>query len=264
MLFVTIPHSGEKIPPQATWLQSLPEEILMCDVDRYVDFLYEPTLHKLKIPFAKTEWHRYAADMNRVPEDIDCTSVIGNKNPAGSFNRGFHWVITTYKHQLLPQPMPQETHDELVKLVYEPFHASVKALYSDMHAKGFKNTFHIDAHSMPSVGTSEHRDPGERRADIVVSDCKGTSCSPAFKDLVIAAYATAGFKVAYNWPYFGGRVTEAYGSPARGQHVIQVEMNRDLYMDEVTKKIKADEAKKVQEKIMKAVSYIQSHLDALI
>ncbi len=37
-LLVTIPHSGEKIPPQTPWLKTLPEEILMCDVDRYVDF----------------------------------------------------------------------------------------------------------------------------------------------------------------------------------------------------------------------------------
>jgi cob(I)alamin adenosyltransferase len=30
-LLVTIPHSGEKVPPQASWLASLPEPILMCD-----------------------------------------------------------------------------------------------------------------------------------------------------------------------------------------------------------------------------------------
>src|SRR5688572_4579226 len=99
-LFVTIPHSGEKIPPQTPWLQSLPEEILMCDVDRYVDFLYEPALANLKIPAAKTEWHRYAADMNRLPEDVDSASVTGHKNPIGSFGRGFHWSITTLKQPL--------------------------------------------------------------------------------------------------------------------------------------------------------------------
>ena len=262
-LLVTIPHSGEKVPPQTPWLNSLPEEVLMCDVDRYVDFLYEPALQKLSIPFVKTEWHRYAADMNRVPEDIDCTSVIGNKNPEGSFNRGFHWVITTYKHQLMKEPMTQQAHDELVKLVYEPFHSNIKELYKKLHDKGYKKTFHIDAHSMPSVGTSEHRDPGERRADIVVSDSKGKSCDPRFKDLVIAAYVTAGFKVGYNWPYFGGRVTEQYGDPSRNQHTLQVEMNRELYMDEKSKKLKPEEAKKVQEKVLFALSYIRNNLQHL-
>lgn len=260
-ILVTIPHSGEKVPPQTPWLNELPEEVLMCDVDRYVDFLYEPALRKLNLPFVKTEWHRYAADLNRVPDDVDSTSVIGNINPPGSFNRGFHWVITTYKHQLMTAPMTQEKHDELVKLVYEPFHANIRKVYSQLHEAGYKRTFHIDAHSMPSLGTSEHRDPGERRADIVVSDSKGKSCDPRFKDLVIAAYVTAGFKVGYNWPYFGGRLTEQYGDPSRDQHTLQVEMNRELYMDEKTKKLKPEEAKKIQEKVFFALDYIKKNLN---
>jgi N-formylglutamate amidohydrolase len=263
-LIVTIPHSGEKVPPQTPWLNSLPEEVLMCDVDRYVDFLYEPTLKKLEIPFVKTEWHRYAADLNRIPDDVDASSVEGNTTAAGTHNRGFHWVITTYKHQVMPGPMSKKSHDELVTLIYEPFHASIRKLLSSLHADGFKKTFHIDAHSMPSVGTSEHRDPGERRADIVVSDSKGKSCDPKFRDLVIAAYVTAGFKVGYNWPYFGGRVTEQYGDPSRDQHTLQVEMNRSLYMDEQTKKLKPSEAKDVQEKVQKALEYIYANLPSLM
>lgn len=259
-LFVTIPHSGEKIPPQTPWLNSLPEEILMCDVDRYVDFLYEPSLNKLKIPFVKTQWHRYAADLNRIPEDVDASSVMGNKNPIGMHSRGFHWVMTTYKQPLMKEPMTLAAHEELVKLIYEPFHSDIRQVYQDLHARGFKKTYHIDAHSMPSVGTSEHRDPGQLRADIVVSDSKGKSCDPRFKDLVIAAYATAGFKVGYNWPYFGGRVTEQYGNPAREQHTLQVEMNRSLYMDEKTKKLKPEEAKEAQDKVFFALSYIRNNL----
>ena len=259
-LIVTIPHSGEKVPPQTPWLKTLPEEVLMCDVDRYVDFLYEPSLQRLHIPYVKTEWHRYAADLNRIPEDVDASSVLGNTTPAGTHGRGFHWVITTYKHQLMQEPMSLQAHNELVELIYNPFHDGIRKLYSALHEKGHKKTFHIDAHSMPSVGTSEHRDPGEQRADIVVSDSKGKSCDPRFKDLVIAAYVTAGFKVGYNWPYFGGRVTEQYGVPARDQHTLQVEMNRALYMDEKTKKLKPDEAKKVQEKVLFAMSYIRNNL----
>ena len=262
-LLVTIPHSGEKVPPQATWLRGLPEEILMCDVDRYVDYLYEPTLAKLRLPYAKTEWHRYAGDLNRIPEDVDAGSVEGNLNPVGVNRRGFLWAITTYNYQLMKQPVSAKTHQELVELIYEPFHASVRKLYQDYEAAGRAKVFHIDAHSMPSVGTKEHRDPGERRADIVVSDCHGKSCDPKFRDLVIAAYAIAGFKVGYNWPYFGGRVSEQYGQPAKNHHAIQVEMNRSLYMDEVTNKLNVVEAEKVRAKVDVALSYISQSLPAL-
>lgn len=249
---VTIPHSGEKVPDQTPWLKTLPEEILMCDVDRYVDVLYEPALQKLGIPFVKTEWHRYAGDLNRLPEDVDAGSVLNHATARGPFLRGFHWVITTHEDVLMPKPMTLETHDELVNLIYKPFHQEVQNLSKKLAAGPL---YHLDVHSMPSVGTAQHRDPGELRADIVISDQFGKSCSSDFRDLVILSFVTAGFKVGYNWPYYGGRLTEQYGRPNLGHHTIQVELNRALYMDEKTKKLK-DSHKDTQNKIQVALSSI--------
>lgn len=260
---VSIPHSGEKVPEFATWLHGLPEETLMCDVDRYVDRLYEPSLKELAIPFTKTEWHRYAGDLNRFPDDVDALSVQGHANAAGKFNRGFLWQITTTELPLMKAPIAAELHQKLVQLIYEPFHASVRDLYAKHRANGHETIYHLDAHSMPSVGTRQHRDPGEHRAEIVVSDNLGKSCGKPYRDLVIAAYCVAGFKVGYNWPYFGGRVTEHYGLPEKGQQAIQVEMNRALYMNETTKKLNEGDAAKVQEKVKKALAYIRANLSSL-
>jgi len=260
-LIVTIPHSGEKIPDACFWLQNLSENVLMCDVDRYIDVIYESSLQVLNIPHHKTIWHRYAVDLNRVPTDIDCDSVVGNENPSGKFSRGYHWVVTTLNQKLMQSPIDQKLHQELTALIYDPFHSGVRDLFNEGFKKS-KNVFHIDAHSMPSKGTSQHKDPGELRADVVVSDCLGSSCHPHFRDLVIAAYVTAGFKVAYNWPYVGGRVTEQYGHPAKGQHTIQVELNRMLYMNETTKKVSPTHIE-VQSKIEKALVYIKSELPNL-
>jgi N-formylglutamate deformylase len=258
-LFVSIPHSGEKIPEQAVWLKGLPEEILMSDVDRFVDALYKPALQQLEIPYQLTEWHRYAVDLNRIPSDIDEASVAGASKKAGTHNDGYHWVMTKNEVALMKEPMSSNVHQELTHLIYEPFHAGVRNHYDSFKASGIKNIFHMDVHSMPSLGTRQHRDPGEKRADIVVSDCLGKSCHAHFRDLVIAAYATVGFKVGYNWPYMGGRVTEQYGQPLVGQHAIQVELNRGLYMDERTKQL-LPQHQEVQHKILKALSYIKSEL----
>ena len=247
---------------EAAWLQNLPEEILMCDVDRYVDRLYTSALAQLGIPVIKTEWHRYVVDLNRIPQDIDAASVEGSKNPEGLHSRGYHWCVTTYNQPLMKAPMSQVLHQKFTDLIYTPFHLQIQNQYQQL-LKVNSEVYHIDAHSMPSVGTKMHRDPGQRRADIVVSDCSGNSCKSTFKDLVIAAYCTAGFKVAYNWPYLGGRVTEQYGQPAMGHHALQVELVRDLYMDEKSKQYKADEALKVQEKILFALRYIQMNLASL-
>ena len=237
----------------------------MCDVDRYVDRLYLPAIEQLELRSVKTEWHRYAADLNRVPTDVDEASVIGSANPKGKFRRGFHWQITTTKEVLMPAPISQVLHQELVHLIYEPFHESVRNQYQFYHQQGFKKIYHVDLHSMPSVGTSEHNDPGEKRADIVISDCQGKSADPQFVDLVISAYVRAGFKVGFNWPYFGGRVSEQYGSPDRGQHAVQAELNRGLYMNEVNKKLLPDpeNLKSVQQKLSKALQYIKNNIPAL-
>ncbi len=232
----------------------------MQDVDRYVDRLYEPCINQLGVSLIKTQWHRYAADLNRIPEDVDASSVNGSVNPSGLFPRGFHWVMTTKRETLMPTPMALETHQSLVKLIYDPFHTSLRNIYANFKSQGAKSVFHLDVHSMPSVGTSEHRDPGQGRAEIVVSDCKGKSARPEFVDLVIAAYAKAGFRVAYNWPYFGGRVSEQYGNPLQGCHAVQVELNRSLYMDESSKKIIPADAEKVAQKLQKAVAYILNNL----
>jgi len=260
-LIVTMPHSGEKIPDQCVWLKNLDEVTLMCDVDRFIDVIYEPTLYRLKIPFHKTEWHRYAVDLNRIPTDVDVDSVQGAINSSGQFSRGYHWVMTTHNQKIMQSPISQQMHQQLTQLIYEPFHEGVRALYSKGFSQ-FKHVFHIDAHSMPSKGTSQHKDPGELRADIVISDSLGKSCAPEFRDLVIAAYVTAGFKVGYNWPYVGGRVTEQYGHPAKGQHTIQVELNRMLYMNETTKLI-LPQHRDIQVKIDKALSYIKTELPKL-
>ena len=74
-LFVTLPHSGLKIPPEASWLKGSPFEVLMCDPDAFVDELYHPALVRYYIPFFIFDWHRYSVDANRFPFDISSQTV---------------------------------------------------------------------------------------------------------------------------------------------------------------------------------------------
>jgi N-formylglutamate deformylase len=258
---ITIPHSGESVPPEAAWLKGLPEEILMCDVDRYVDQLYLPIINELKIPHVVTQWHRYLADLNRLPGDVDRDSVEGHANPSGSFRSGLLWVKTTTGVVLMPKPISKDLYQKLVQTYFEPFHRQVRELYQKFHSGGASAIFHLDAHSMPSKGTSAHRDPGETRAEIVVSDCDGKSCSQKFKDLVLQSYEAAGFKTGYNWPYVGGRVTETYGDPKKGHHAIQVELRRDLYMNETTKQLIPEKANPLRARLGQAIGAIRTGIE---
>jgi N-formylglutamate deformylase len=235
-LFLTVPHSGEWIPPEAPWLLSQPQSVLLTDIDRFVDVLYRPAVDVLKIPMLSTKVHRYVVDLNRVPEDIDVDSVEGASHPSGKFKRGFHWSASTREVRLMPKPISQSLHEEICKKYFVPFHqeivacaARLKTIYPDAPI------YHLDCHSMPSQGTAAHRDVGQKRADVVVSDLHGTSAKTEFKDLVIDALKSMGLTVAYNFPYFGGRITEVYGKPMENHHTLQIELNRGLYMNEVTR-----------------------------
>lgn len=231
-LLVTIPHSGETIPPEAKWLKEIPEALLLCDLDRFVDQLYSDHLERLKIPWVKSKWHRYAGDLNRLATDVDLDTVEGANHAHGKFSRGFIWKITTRGDLLLKEPLSHEIYNELVQKYYKQFHLEVEGLYLKLSELGCEEIFHLDAHSMPSVGTTEHRDPGQKRADVVISDCDGSSCSKDFSNLVRTSFESQGFSISYNWPYKGGRITEQYGRPQIGRHAIQVELNRALYMNE--------------------------------
>ena len=50
--------------------------------------------------------------------------------------------------------------------------------------------------------------------------------------MVERSFRRDGLTVARNAPYAGGYTTRRYGRPRRGVHVLQIEINRALYMDE--------------------------------
>ena len=84
---------------------------------------------------------------------------------------------------------------------------------------------------MPSSPTA---DRGSGRPDFVLGDRFGTSCSGELTRLAASKLTELGYAVALNKPYAGGYITEHYGRPHKAQHVLQIEINRALYMNETS------------------------------
>ena len=59
------------------------------------------------------------------------------------------------------------------------------------------------------------------------------AAAPEVMERIEAAFAAEGLRVARNAPFAGAYIAQAYGHPSHGQHVVQVEIDRALYMDEV-------------------------------
>ena len=229
-----------------------------------MNLLYEPICQSLNIPFICAPYHRYVLDLNRFPEDTDKSTLVSASLPSGSFPKGLYWAVTTKGEPLITEPLSEERHKKLLKEIYFPFHESLEKQYESFFSRGFQKVFHIDAHSMPSRGTSLHRDSGQKRPEVVVSDCKGQSCQRAYRDLVVESYRQQGFDTQCNWPYIGGRITERYGQPHRNRHCIQVELNRALYMNEESKAMLPSEPfLPLQKRLSSAIEAIYKGLQLL-
>ena len=263
-LFVSFPHSGLKIPKEAYWLKELPFETLMCDPDLYVDELYENTLKKYQIPAFWFEWHRYAIDANRFvwdvsPQTVEKAEKSIQSNPSKKSPSDIHWQQTTLGTPLIKKAISQKRHQLLIKKYFDPFHKKIKSHIETLKKQGKKPIYLLDLHSMPSKASPFHKDQGQSRTEVVIGDNEGKSCSVFFRDLVLTAYQKAGFKTALNDPYSGGAITKTYGQAHEKQEAVQIELNRKLYMDEVTKE-KNKSFSKVEKQLEQALSYILKKL----
>ena len=113
---------------------------------------------------------------------------------------------------------------------YWPYHTALKDLIERTRQRyGF--CLLVDCHSMPSNPLNES---AAIRPDFVLGDRFSTSCNPEFTRFVARQLRAMGYRVSLNKPYAGGYITEHYGRPSAGLHALQIEVNRSLYMDEVS------------------------------
>jgi N-formylglutamate amidohydrolase len=158
--------------------------------------------------------------------------VPSHPAPGNLDGRGFLWEVTTTGTRALTRPLTFEEWEQR-RQAHAAYHLAIADALGRARAR-FGFALLVDGHSMPSVGRRGHTDSGRERADIVPGDKLGTSCSPALSRLVGEHFQGAGLRVAFNDPYKGGFITTHHGRPQDGIHAIQIEMRRDLYMNEAT------------------------------
>lgn len=223
---VSVPHAGISIEGFAEALT--PGLDVRCDADLFVDELYQPAAAKA---FVRARLSRFVCDLNRHPDDVSARAVPTHPAPQNIDGRGFLWEVTTTGARALARPL-SSAEWEARRDIHAAYHGALADALNRARAR-FGFAILIDGHSMPSVGRSGHKDPGQKRADIVPGDRLGVSCAPALSRLVGEHFRAHGLAVAFNDPYRGGFITTHHGRPTERVHAIQIEMRRDLYMDEV-------------------------------
>ena len=125
--------------------------------------------------------------------------------------------------------------DEVIKrlkVFYFPYHRFLEDLiFLSKKRLGYAIIF--DCHSMPSNLSVDFKNSKKNNAsDIILGDVNGTSCSSFLTKKVKTIFERHDFLVTTNYPFSGGFITKNYGKPENSVHVIQIEVNKKLYMDE--------------------------------
>ena len=118
-----------------------------------------------------------------------------------------------------------------IETCHQPYHRALGTLIDEAVA-AFGCCLVIDCHSMPSLAASGIS--GHPQTDIILGDCHGSSCSPDISAIAERTLRDLGLSVRRNKPYAGGFTTRHYAARETGVQTLQIEINRALYMNELT------------------------------
>ena len=228
------PHSGRDYPWAFVRRSVLSERTLRSSEDAFVDQLFSSApLHGAPLLAARAP--RAWLDVNRSADELDPALIEDVKklshNPRVSSGLGVVPRVVANGRAIYRGKITRREADARIRDTWQPWHDALETLLGDS-LKLFGEAILIECHSMPHEAIESISHPRGQRPDIVLGDRFGAAASPRVVDRIEAAFASAGLRVARNAPFAGAYVTQHYGRPTRGQHVVQVEIDRALYMNE--------------------------------
>ena len=228
------PHSGRSYPKGLLRKTVLSERLLRSSEDAFVDRLFE-RVPEAGAPFLKAETPRAYVDFNRAADELDSALVEGAKrrphNPRVASGLGVVPRVVAGGRSIYRGKISLDEANGRIADHWRPYHDRLHHLMTGTRAQ-FGKAILIDCHSMPHEAISGYASLGGRRAEVVLGDRFGAAAETDIVDRVEAIFVDAGLRVVRNAPFAGAYITQAYGRPSAGLNVVQVEIDRALYMDE--------------------------------
>lgn len=147
-----------------------------------------------------------------------------------------------------------------IETYYRPYHKALEQVIEEAHYV-HGQVWHINCHSMPTQEGNAFRATPLKAADFVLGDRDGTTCDIAFTHAVRDFIKSMGYRVSVNDPYKGVELVRRYSSPSTGRHSLQVEVARNLYMDEDTYK-KSNDFNALKANIDRLISFCADYVQA--
>ena len=235
-LVLASPHSGNRYPDEFLAASRLDPRALRKSEDCFVDEIFAGA-PALGMPLIRALFPRAFLDVNREAYELDpemfadsLPPYVNTRSPRVAAGLGTIARVVANGEDIYRGKLRFAEAVRRVEQYYTPYHSTLRRLVEGTRAR-FGHAVLIDCHSMPSPGLG---DRDNRRNDIVLGDCFGNSCAPSVIETAERFLRGLGYTVSRNAPYAGGYTTRHYGRPLQGIHALQIEISRDLYMDEAT------------------------------
>ena len=228
------PHSGSAYPDSFLNASRIDLPTLRRSEDSFMDELIGE-LSALGFATVRVNFPRSYVDVNREPYELD-PRMFSGRLPSFANTRSMRVAgglgtiprVVGDGQEIYRERLSVDDAMGRIETLYKPYHRALRRLISKVH-QSFGAAVVVDCHSMPSIGVSRDE---PRRPDFVIGDRYGTSCAMLLPDMVEDTMTQLGYSIGRNKPYAGGFITEHYGNPGSGLHVVQLELNRAVYMDE--------------------------------
>ena len=214
----------------------LSREALRSSEDAFVDELVgSAPVHGA--PLIAARFPRAWIDLNRSEDELDPALVSGapksNRSPRINAGLGVIPRVVSDSRTIMSGKIGLDEAKARVEAYHRPYHDTLFGLLRETRDM-FGHAILFDCHSMPHDALAGSTMVNGARPEIVLGDRFGASCARWVMDAAMDVFSEAGFRVVRNAPFAGGHITQLYGQPARGIHALQIEIDRALYMDELT------------------------------
>ncbi|WP_421701918.1 N-formylglutamate amidohydrolase [Aliiroseovarius sp.] len=229
------PHSGRDYSRAFLKASVLDDHTIRSSEDAFVDQLFAAAPEH-GAPLLSANAPRAYVDLNRGAEELDPALIRGvpkrpGHNPRVASGLGVIPRVVAGGRAIYRGKMTLGDAQARLTEVWHPYHDRLTRLLEESR-RLFGQAILFDCHSMPHEAIESLSRRGKSRPEIVLGDRFGASAASGIVDRVEAAFVAAGFAVARNAPFAGAYMAQHYGRPARGQHVVQIEIDRALYMNE--------------------------------
>ncbi|MFD2717559.1 N-formylglutamate amidohydrolase [Hymenobacter monticola] len=249
-IVISVPHAGTAFPDDIQ-AELRPSLLPPDDTDWFVHRLYDFAT-ELGLPILKANYSRWVVDLNRNPDS----------SPLYHDGRVLTGLCTSTT--FLGEPIYQDERtvvapDEVARrkaLYFEPYHEALQQLLDETKAR-FGQVLLWDCHSIRRQVPAIHNGPFP---DLILGSADEASASAALIQQALEQLGSGSYSLSHNTPFKGGYITRHFGRPEAQQHALQLEMAKDVYMDDTEQAYSPERATQIRAVLRQTLSTLGQSL----